>query len=266
MTESKPAAKAGSSTAKTRKSPSKSGTSTSSSSRSSSQVAKLKEQLAYYESLDSVIRENLERSNALLRQAEMARDASIRGAVAGNPELVETLEALLEESRAARERAASLEARIAATLEGMGISQPGRGEIQSEIPTPARTERPTVAPVVDDSLAAEADEMLATTATLRAADIAADRAAEASWDADADHGTVVLVHGVEAMPIALKLKAFFEQFPGVNAVEPREFAEGILRLQVHGPRVLTANDVKGWQGQATVLQSRPDLLEFRIGA
>jgi hypothetical protein len=78
--------------------------------------------------------------------------------------------------------------------------------------------------------------------------------------------TILLVHGVPRATTALSLKRYLEGLSHVRAVEPREFAEGILRLQVTGQRPLEIADLSGWpEGQGLeAIHVREDLLEVRL--
>ncbi|MEZ4507221.1 MAG: hypothetical protein R2848_15555 [Thermomicrobiales bacterium] len=57
--------------------------------------------------------------------------------------------------------------------------------------------------------------------------------------------TTLLVHGVPRASAALGLKSHIEKLDFVTTVEPREFAAGLLRLQVDGARPLSLGDLSG---------------------
>jgi hypothetical protein len=72
-------------------------------------------------------------------------------------------------------------------------------------------------------------------------------AAEEEWeDAGPSAATTVLVHGVPRATTALSLKRYLEGLAQVHSVEPREYAEGILRLQVASDRPVGLDDLRGW--------------------
>jgi hypothetical protein len=78
--------------------------------------------------------------------------------------------------------------------------------------------------------------------------------------------TIVLVHGVPRATTALSLKRYLEGLAHVGTVEPREFAEGILRLEVSGNRPLAFEDLRSWP-EGTGLEPvhlRDDLVEVRL--
>lgn len=78
----------------------------------------------------------------------------------------------------------------------------------------------------------------------------------------------VLVHGVSRAPVALSLQNYLKALAGINAVETREFAEGVLRLNVKtsGPSPLTVADLAGWQdgGTITPLSEQESVLELSL--
>jgi hypothetical protein len=78
--------------------------------------------------------------------------------------------------------------------------------------------------------------------------------------------TVVLVHGVPSATTALSLKRYLEGLSHVGAVEPREFAEGILRLEVSGVRPLAFDDLRSWSEGDSLepVHLRDDLVEVRL--
>lgn len=78
--------------------------------------------------------------------------------------------------------------------------------------------------------------------------------------------TIVLVHGVPRATTALSLKRYLEGLSHVGAVEPREFAEGILRLEVSGTRPLAFDDLRSWSEGPSLepVHLRDDLVEVRL--
>lgn len=80
------------------------------------------------------------------------------------------------------------------------------------------------------------------------------------------NATIVLVHGVPRATTALSLKRYLESLAHVGAVEPREFAEGILRLEVSGNRPLAFEDLRSWPEGPRLepVHLRDDLVEVRL--
>ena len=78
--------------------------------------------------------------------------------------------------------------------------------------------------------------------------------------------TILLVHGVPRATTALSLKRYLEGLPDVHSVEPREYAEGVLRLQVSSGRPIGLTDLHGWSeaaGMETV-SVEPEFVEVRL--
>ena len=76
----------------------------------------------------------------------------------------------------------------------------------------------------------------------------------------------VLVHGVPRATTALSLKRFLESLPDVDHVEPREYAEGVLRLLISSRRPITLDDLRSWSEGSSLepINVRDDLLEVRL--
>jgi hypothetical protein len=75
--------------------------------------------------------------------------------------------------------------------------------------------------------------------------------------------TTIIVHGIHKPAIATGLQRFLLGQPGVAGVEPREFAEGILRLQVRSTVPISEGLFSGWtEGEGmTVIQRVPQTVE-----
>ena len=76
----------------------------------------------------------------------------------------------------------------------------------------------------------------------------------------------MLVHGVPRATTALSLKRYLEGLAHVSGVEPREYAEGILRLHVIGERPVQIDDLRGWSDGSGLepVHLRDDLVEVRL--
>jgi hypothetical protein len=62
------------------------------------------------------------------------------------------------------------------------------------------------------------------------------------------------------------LKRFLEELAFIERVDPREFAEGILRIEVTGTRPLTLDDITSWSSDLALepVHLRSDLVEVRL--
>jgi hypothetical protein len=90
---------------------------------------------------------------------------------------------------------------------------------------------------------------------------------EETWaDTGPAAATTVLVHGVPRATTALSLKRYLEGLAQVHSVEPREYAEGILRLQVSSDRPVGLDDLRGWPEGAALepVSVSDDFVEVRL--
>ena len=73
----------------------------------------------------------------------------------------------------------------------------------------------------------------------------------------------IIVHGISRPAVATSLRAHLMAQQGVTAVDPREFAEGMLRLQVTASVPMTEGLFAGWKDGAglTVVQQAPGTVE-----
>lgn len=78
--------------------------------------------------------------------------------------------------------------------------------------------------------------------------------------------TTLLVHGVPRATTALSLKRYLEGLEQVHSVEPREYAEGVLRLQVSSERPVRVDDLQGWPEASALelLADSDDFVEVRL--
>lgn len=76
--------------------------------------------------------------------------------------------------------------------------------------------------------------------------------------------TTIIIHGIYRPVIAAGLQRFLLSKDGVISVEPREFAEGILRLQIRATTPITEALFTGWaHGEGmTVIQRLPQTVEI----
>ena len=76
--------------------------------------------------------------------------------------------------------------------------------------------------------------------------------------------TTIIVHGIYRPMVATGLQRFLLAKDGVISVEPREFAEGILRLQIRAATPINESLFTGWSdGEGmTVIQRLPQTVEI----
>lgn len=76
--------------------------------------------------------------------------------------------------------------------------------------------------------------------------------------------TTIIIHGISRPAVATGLQRFLLSKDGVISVEPREFAEGILRLQIRATTPITEALFTGWSDGdgMTVIQRLPQTVEI----
>lgn len=85
-------------------------------------------------------------------------------------------------------------------------------------------------------------------------------------DASAPRPIMVLVHGVPRAAAALSLQRHLAALGHVDAVEAREYAEGVLRLQVLARGPLQLEDIRRWEGGGNLepVHVLDDVIEVKL--
>ena len=85
-------------------------------------------------------------------------------------------------------------------------------------------------------------------------------------DADEPRAVTVLVHGVPRAATALSLQRHLAGLEHVSGVEAREYAEGVLRLQVTSSRALQFDDLAAWEDGRGIepVHIHSDVIEVRL--
>ena len=100
-----------------------------------------------------------------------------------------------------------------------------------------------------------------------------DQAGSPGWDADAGsaepeeaRAITVLVHGVPRAATALSLQRHLAGLDHISGVEAREYAEGVLRLQVTSRRPLQFEDLENWEDGRGIqpVHLHGDVIEVRL--
>lgn len=243
-------------------------------------LTRARERLGFYESFDRIIQENIRRSGELMLEAISFREQA------------QARESEANESRAARDRRLAereeQQARILddlltdiersrATLATLGDRvQSALYELRGVPLDVSDTEPEPVTTVPEPASPAAQQAEIAVEAGGAPEAIAEPEIPDAATPTpDVDVGpepapeprTVeVLVHGVPRAAVALSLQRHLGTVADVLTVEAREFAEGVLRLQVTSLRPLAATDLDGWRdgGGQTVLRADPSVLEVAL--
>jgi hypothetical protein len=220
------------------------------------EIARLRERVAFYESFDRVIAENVARSGELLRQAMETRSSATSELANAQEETDRQraqelsrqralLSALLDDVIHLQGQAERLARRVADALD----------EVESELPT-------------GEFPAQQAPAAASTDATVGDVfPVDADTPAESADEPTAEPRLLtVLAHHLPDAAAARSLREHLAGLAQVSAVEPREFAEGVLRLDVTAREPVAVADLRGWTTAGTVeaVTERDDLIEFRL--
>jgi len=210
------------------------------------QLADARDRLSFYEGFDRVIAEHVRRSGELMLEMLEMREAMTASAERGSRQERERLAAGLAELESGlqeiRAQVDSLEGQVVTLRRALGTGAP-----QPSAPPPAPPPGPS-APVAPSP----------------APDVAPADSPVADWSAP--QVIDVIAHQVTKATLALSLQRYLGGLESVSGVEAREFAEGVLRMQVTARRPLTAGDLAGWSdgGRVTVLQLRPTMVELSL--
>ncbi|MGN6030964.1 MAG: hypothetical protein ACTHQE_04795 [Thermomicrobiales bacterium] len=266
-------------------------------------LQRAKERLAFYESFDRIIGENVKRSGELMletialreeaqaaeaarlaREAEVDRDRQVERA--RTKALLTDLQAEIAGFRASADALAARAADALRQLEPDASPADESGAVTSApdtvppaaIPPVAEPARPAV---VDAALATET----ATTPALKTAfrpirhepaplktepdDLTDDDEPSTPPPAEAERQTIdIVVNGISRATTALAFQRTLTALAGVQKVETREFAEGILRLraEVAGDDALSDGVFATWSGpgQVAVTTRQPTLIALDL--
>ncbi|MDQ4100022.1 MAG: hypothetical protein M3121_05945 [Chloroflexota bacterium] len=270
-------------------------------------LTRARERLGFYESFDRIIQENIRRSGELMleaisfreqalaqeseaRESQSARDRRQAEREAQQARILEDLLTDIERSRATL---ATLSDRVQSALyelRGVPVDTPvaapkAAPQSQTTSPEPRAVAQPAPsAPVVNEEAVEtsnvpevatpepepkpELKQETGSEPEPEPAQIETPDSAAAPAPASEPRTIEVLVHGVPRAAVALSLQRHLGTVADVLAVEAREFAEGVLRLQVTALRPLAETDLTGWRDGAgqTVLRADPTVLELALPA
>lgn len=247
------------------------------------------ERLAFYESFDRIVGENVRRSGELMleriglrEQAEAQAAEAARDRIEREAQLKESqqryrglLHELMREAGTLRTSLDEMQSRLQDAEAALGHDAPDppqRAEAGGEAADPE-----AVPPA--DEAAHQASPLPERTATLVAMEAGAaaipSTAPAPALEPGRDHASgsdtweaprvvELIAHGVPRAADALSLQRYLGGLDHVAGVEAREFAEGILRLQVTAQAPISAEDIHGWPDRpgARVLQHQPTVIEI----
>jgi hypothetical protein len=290
----------------------------------SEELERLRERVAFYESFDQLIHENIARSGDLLRHAMDLRETAGRELEEAKAEAErfdntryrETLSDLLEEVTTLQGHVERLGRRVADAIDefesGLPSGEqatpplrlPGGNAIHAdfldsppefvEFTTPeeraavaasgptsvaeATGDRPqavspdtsdpqpeAVSIPVDLELVSESESASALSAS--APEVPPTEVEPSAAEPEVqEQSMIMLVHGVPRAATALSLQRYLAQLGQVAAVEPREYAGGVLRLHVAVREPVSVDDLRGWKEGAGFepVHARHDLIEVRL--
>lgn len=204
------------------------------------QLAQARDRLAFYEGFDRVIADNVRRSGELMLEVLAIRESMAASAEHGDRQEREHLAAGLSDLErrldAIRSDIVAVGGQVAELRRSLGIEL---------VPAPVGAAMPSPPPPAPETAA---------TVTGPAPAWIAPQVID------------VIAHQIAKATVALSLQRHLGNLDAVSGVEAREFAEGILRMQVTAHRPLTAGDLTGWDegGQVSVLQLQPTLVELAV--
>lgn len=248
-----------------------------------------RERLAFYESFDRIIGENVRRSGELmlerisLREQVEARAASAaRERAEQEARITESrsqyqglLRDLMREVNTLRTSLDDMQARLQRAEDALGSDKEGEsdsapeGEPDSDLASPSPDEEEGDAPE-------EASPIPDRTATIAAMEAGGSAPPPAPEPASGPHPAAarevwetsqvveLIAHGVPRAADALSLQRYLGGLDHVAGVEAREFAEGVLRLQITARAPISVDDIHGWPGNPDVriLQHQPKVIEI----
>lgn len=248
------------------------------------EVERLRERLAYYESFDQLIQKSVSDANDILREAIAMREQAVRepAELASQVKLSRQLQLqsfrslfaeMLDDITLLQGQAERLARRLSDAIDAL------EAELQPEAEFPALPESLLyeMESAIDDAIehgvideTTELPEIAIEQSEgheeLPQSPSPADGENTASQIESGGGRFVLLAHGVPKAATALSLKSYLEGLDIVTGIEPREFAAGVLRLQLEVERELQAGDLDGWTlgGTITVVHEQPGLLEVKL--
>lgn len=254
-----------------------------------------RERLAFYQSFDRIIGENIRRSGELMVETVALREEAKAQAVAfaaeraafeasrqADREAYRTLvQNALNDVAATRPVIDGLVERLQAALVGFGeepTAEDAPAEAVSEAPEApaeeieAAPEAETVEASATEAEAVQPDEVASepqTPAPVNASEPPVEEDAAASAVPASGPRTVeILAHGVQTAAIAIALQRTLRELEKVSNVEAREFANGVLRLQTVVDGAIERADLAPWleAHEGRITSATPTVLEIALGA
>lgn len=241
-----------------------------------------RERLSFYEQFDEIIRQNIVSSSALLKEASARLDGDfalersryrtvltdilddLTKLQSQSEKIARRVNDALDELEGAPATAGKSVAPEVALLGLTAEAPPEAAAVVNAAAGPARR-KPERAKVTETAPSAVVEAKVAS-APVASTGVTAPIAPLVAVDFSNPSTTTLLVHGVPRASAALGLKSYIERLDFVSTVEPREFAAGLLRLQVEGARPLSLGDLAGWNmsDRIALRNASNDLLEVDL--
>jgi len=210
-----------------------------------------RERLSFYEQFDEIIQQNIASSSALLREASARLETDT---VAARHAYRTLLSDLLDDVTALQAQSERIARRVSDALDDLENNMPAGRDmpvhpLPTEFPAPAPPETTAVigaAVPAAPRTSPEVGELPRIEASQSVSSVLPAVAPVAELPPTQPTSTTLIVHGVPRASAALGLKRHIEKLDFVTNVEPREFAAGLLRLQIESARPLTMADFAGW--------------------
>jgi hypothetical protein len=244
-------------------------------------LARARERLSFYEGFDRIIGENVKRSGELMLETITLREKAEEATREANA-LRDTLEATLAAERQRHQamlgelgealdhltgQVEIFRLKLSGTMQAIsGLLPQGSGspekhapasESDSAVPEAAAAMMETEAggvPIEPETSTTSGDGPSTTTPAPKTPGTSRARTVDA------------LFHGIPDPATALQLQRYLGDLGTVSSVQAREFADGILRLQVTVSQPLTAADFASWSGSRAlqVVREQANVIEIRL--
>ncbi len=225
-------------------------TSSKSKSQAETDLDRARERLSFYEQFDEIIKQNIASSSALLKEASARFDSDF---AEERDKYRAVLSEILDDVTMLQAQSERLARRVNDALDDLEshLAVSGEAAVPSVAPGIAAQAPPEAAAVVNAATTSRrrpnrASPVPEAVAPVGESSVIPEVAPKVTMPPVEPTSTTLLVHGVPRASAALGLKSYIEKLDFVTSAEPREFAAGLLRLQVDGARPLTVDDLSGW--------------------
>lgn len=231
-------------------------------------IQQLRERIELFESYERLAQENLARAAGLAREAQEIRDAVVaeleQARASATQQRYADLAAMRSEVAALRAAADGILARIDNLATAPSLGQP-----DGEAPDGATAALPIPSSALADAVANAAWLNQQSTPVDGASGVAGtlNPVLQAAVPEALPETVTLLISGVRDLGVARSLIEHYRIQPTIERIEVREFAEGMLRLDLAPGNGFTPADATRWPGRPgiTVVNAHLPLIEIQIG-